>query len=347
VTRTVLPRLLCALVFGVALVAQARAEGTVAAPPEHRRGTEQTFLTFPEWFLVHSPAEYAVYVRDHDPDTFPFWGHIGQFWTSYGIVTRASNDGYPFNFGYHVMIVVIGVSTTVEYALRSVYETLIGRLTALTRTHGMTDEERLAADVAQDYFDFIRIQPWYEYDFLGKLKRLWRETSWFGNDLVRKWERRYALTTEWGSKAIYGWLIKKATKASYDAPLLVTAVLVDRLPEIPQQDVPDLKVLQRYPDGSALVLVPRYEAFKTYASVLAKNGAQFREIAGNRTVILVSALVPVEWQPQKDDRVLFTQPVLTRPAEKRVALVVPVASLADTLERFRTSNVNLEHVYDY
>ena len=338
---------LYALLLCAALLTPAGAEDPIAAPPEHRRGTEQTFLTFPEWFLVHSPAEYAVYVRDHDPDTFPFWGHLGEFWSSYAIVYRASNDGYPFNFGYHVMIVVIGVSTTVEYALRSAYETLVGRLAALTRTHGMTAEERWSAEVAQDYVDFIRVQPWYEYDFLGKLQRLWAGTGAWGPDLLRKWERKYALTTEWGAKAIYGWLIKKATKASYDDPLPVTAVLVDRLPEIPPQEVAELKVLRRYPDGSALLTVPRYEAFKVYATALAKHGAQFREIAGNRSVILVSALVPAHWQPEKDDRVLFTQPVLTRPAEKRVALVVPVASLASVINRLNAPELRLEHVYDY
>ena len=79
-----------ALLCLVLLAGIVHAESPIAAPPEHRRGTEQTFLTFPEWFLVHSPAEYAVYVKENPPDTFPFWGHIGQFWKSYAAVTRAT-----------------------------------------------------------------------------------------------------------------------------------------------------------------------------------------------------------------------------------------------------------------
>lgn len=346
-TASGIRRFFCAFVVCAALVAASAAKEPVATPPEHRRGTEQTFLTFPEWFLVYSPAEYAVYVRAHDPDDFPFWGHVGQFWKSYAAVTRASIHTYPFNFGYHVMIVVIGVSTTVEYALRSVYETLIGRLSALTRRGGMTAEDRFAAEVAQDYVDFIRVRPWYEYDFAGKLAQLWRETKLWGQDPLRKWERKYALTTEYGAKAAYGWLIKKATRASYEEPLSVTAVLVDRLPDLPQPKVPELKVLERYPDGATLLLVPRYEAFKTYAVALAQGGAQFREIAGNRTVILVSALVPATWRPETGDRVLFTQPILTRPEEKRVALIVPVSALAPLVARMSTSGVTLEHIYDY
>jgi hypothetical protein len=346
VRRSPIGSVVSAIALCAALVASAGAQDTVATPAEHRRGIEQTFLTFPEWFLVYSPAEYALYVRGHDPDDFPFLGHVAQFWKSYRVVARASHT-YPFNFGYHVMITVIGVSTTIEYALRSAYETLFGRLSALARRNGMTAEDRFAARVAQQYVDFIRVRPWYDFDFVGSLAGLWRETGLWGPDLLRKWERKYALTTEYGAKAAYAWLIRKATSASYDAPSPMTAALVDRLPELTPRDLPQLEVLQRYADGSQLLLLPRYDAFAVYASALARGGATFREIAGNHGIILVTALVPAGWRPENAEDVLFEQPILTRPAEKRVALVVPIASLAATLARLSVSGVQVEHVYDY
>src|SRR5689334_1861545 len=117
---------------GLAILALAMASVLAAdpvAPQEHRRGPEQTYLTFPEWFLVFSPAEFAAFTKDHSPSEFPFLGHIGQLWESYAAVTRATmDDRFAFNGGYHVMIMVIGVSTTVEYAIRSAYETIVGRL---------------------------------------------------------------------------------------------------------------------------------------------------------------------------------------------------------------------------
>ena len=67
------------------------------------------------------------------------------------------------------MIMVIGTSTTVEYALRSAYETLVGPRHRAHAAHGMTEEDKFGARVAQDYVDFIRVRPWYEYDFKGKL----------------------------------------------------------------------------------------------------------------------------------------------------------------------------------
>lgn len=319
-------------------------------PAEHRRGEEQTFLTYPEWFLVHSPAEYAAYVAGHTPTDFPFWGHIHQLWRSYGAVTAATRDD-PFNFGYHVMICVIATSTTVEYAIRSAYETVIGRLTELTATHGLTPEDRYGARVAQDYVDFIRVLPWYEFDFVAKLRGLWHETSLLGPDMLRKWERKYALTTEYGIKAAYGWVIKKATKASYEEPSPVTAVIVDRLPAGIEQQLPDVKVLLEMPGGPALLTVPRYDAFTKHALALAKGGASFREIAGNGATarILLTVLAPAAYAPAlTGSSVLFEDPILTRPGRKRIALVVPVGALAAALNTLAaTPAIEIEHVYDY
>jgi hypothetical protein len=321
------------------------AGGAVAqiTPPEHRRGPEQTFLTYPEWFLVHSPAEYAEYVRDHTPTQFPFIGHTRQFWQGYGAVTRATRD-YPFNFGYHAMVMVIGTSTSVEYVIRAAYEAMIGRLSELAAPRRLSEEDRYAAKVAQDYVDFIRDTPWYEYDFAKKLAGLWKETSLFGPDFVRKWERKYALTTEYLIKGGYAWLIKKATKAAYEEPLPVTAVVIDRLPAGFEKDFPKTQVVRS--GDPTLVLVPRYDRFMYYAAGLAAKGANFREIAGNgpNALILVSALVPAAWQA---DGVLFEQPVLTRPQTKRVVLAVPVGSLAPLLNRLAADGARLEHVYDY
>jgi len=332
------------LVFLIALLQAGMCFGQT--PPEHRRGAEQTFLTYPEWFLVHSPAEYAEYVRERTPTRFPFYGHVCQFWEGYHAAYEATRKDYPFNFGYHVMIMVIGTSTTAEYALRLAYETLIGRLSDLAVKGDLSEEDRYSAAVAQDYVDFIRVEPWYEYNFAAKLRGLWRETPLWGPHLLRKWERKYALSTEYIIKGVYGFLIKKATKASYDAPLPVTAVIIDRLPGGIEKELPELRVLQPLEGEAKLVVVPRYDAFMRYAAGLAARGANFQEIAGNRSVILVSALVPMNWN-EFDGKVLFVQPILTRPQTKRVALVVPVSALAPALNKLAAAGARLEHVYDY
>lgn len=311
-------KLLIPLLF-VAMTAQA------TTPPEHVRPPDQTFLTYPEWFLVFSPAEYAAFVRSEPPSRFPFLGHIKQFWQGYHAVWKATRGKYEFNAGYHLMIVVIGTSTTAEYIVRAVYEMLIGRLAELTRRHGMTEEERFGARAAQEYVDFIRVRPWYEFDFASRLGQLWTTTSFWGRDPIRKFERKYALTSEYGVKAVYGWMISKATKGIYEDPLPVTAVQLR--------------------DGRLLTL-PRYEAFMQSATALARSGAVFEEIAGNRGPVLVSVLTrdPAAEVPY---HVLLRQPILTQPGTQRLLIEVPVASLAEALVRFDQKPWRLEHVYDF
>ena len=336
------------LTFCLALPQPALAENLIT-PKEHQRGVEQTYLTFPEWFLVFSPAEYAAYVKDKDPSGFPFLRHVGQFWGSYGAVYKATKEKYPMNWGYHIMIMVIGTSTTLEYGLKSAYENTIGRVSGLTRTHGMTEEDVLAANVAQDYVDFINVTPWYEYNFSGKLKEVWTKTHFRGNDAIRKWERKYALTTEYGIKAGYGWIIKKLTKMSYETPSLVTAVVVDTLPQ-DTQTLPELKILKTLPNGGALVTVPRYAAFTHYASELAKQGIHFREIAGNTVdkPILVSIIVPSDWQATSEKSpLLFEQQIITQTNKKRIVLEATVGTLHEVLLHFSEAPFHVEHVFDY
>jgi hypothetical protein len=56
----------------------------VCAHAQVRRPPRSGRLHLPGWFLVHSPAEYAEYVRDHTLTQFPFIGHTCQFWQGYG-----------------------------------------------------------------------------------------------------------------------------------------------------------------------------------------------------------------------------------------------------------------------
>lgn len=337
---------LCALLAGSCLSAVLAAPGKPIAGPEHVRGVEQTLLTYPEWFLVFSPDEYAEFIATNEPSRFPYYGHIGQFWQGYkAVFDEIQRRGLDLNPGYQLMIIVIGTSTTIEYAIKSAYELLIGRLAASTADKP-TQEDVYAAAVAQDYVKFIRVRPWYEYDFDNALKSLWRDVPATGPDMLRKWERRFALTTEYAVKMGYARLIKMGTKSIYDAPLMVTAVVAKPAPRAAAA-LPDLKSLSQLPDGAALVTVPRYEAFTVYAQALADQGADFAEIAGNDSFILVSVLAPVPWKPDASLSQLLRQPILTRPGVQRVLLAVPVTALARSLRQWKAERLQVEHVFDY
>ena len=310
-----------------ALALAAATGGGTVAPPEHRRGPEQTFLTVPEWFLVFSPEEYARFLRDNPPSRFPFFGEIGQFWQSYRAVTEAT-AAYPFNAGYHVMVSVIGLSTTLEYGLKGLYERLIGHFTELTSGGADTAEDRIASDTAQAYVDFIKHSPWYEFDFGEPLAQLWTKAGAVGSDPWRKWERKYELTSEYAVKSGYAWLIGKATRASYERPSLETHVVING-------------------DGrTRSMMLPRYQAFTDRARALALEDADFVEIAGNRGDILVSLVVPRGASSAPEARVLYRQPILTRPNSERQALVLKINDLG-TFLRSTPPQATVEHVYDF
>jgi hypothetical protein len=320
----------------------------VATAPEDRRTPDQTYLTFPEWYLVHSPAEYARFLSRGDaPSSFPLFAHIGQFWQGYGAVNHEVAR-YPFNGGYHLMVLVIGTSTTVEYGLKGLYEHTIGRLAeATTSGDAPIPEERLHASYAQAYVDFIRVEPWYEFDFLAPLGELWSTLPLSGPNLVRRWERRFALTTELLVKEGYARIIKLGTQSVYDAPKPVTAVVLSRAPDPDAATYPEFKA--RAASGAEVVAtVPRYEAFTAYSRWLANQGIDFLEIAGNDGDVLVSVIAPAGWSTSAPSRLLFEQPIITRPGQRRVVLAIPVNQLASMLRSLgEKRGVVVEHIYDF
>ena len=299
------------------------------APKEHVRPMDQTFLTYPEWFLVFSPAELADFLKAGSPTDFPFLGHIIQFWQGYASVSKIIAQRYPFNFGYHVMIMVIGTSTTFEYAVKGLYENSVGRLTGLFG-HA-TEEDAFYADYQANYVRFIRDKPWYLFDFGAELKRLYSEVSFIGGNPIRKIERRLFLTNELVAKYLYGKLIGVATQSAYETPLEQTAVW-----------------LKKGSGEGELVMLPRYEAFMKAAVPLAREGAEFHEVAGNPGPIVVSVVGP------KADRaklaeydLVLTQPIPTQSPLERFVVALPMKDLGPFLSRFGDGKFYVEHVYDY
>ncbi|MBS1914053.1 MAG: hypothetical protein JST22_18850 [Bacteroidetes bacterium] len=316
------------------------------APAEYRRPEDNTYLTIPEWYLVWSSDEYAAFIADRPPSRFPYFAHLGQFWSGYRIVYDSISGRYPFNAGYHLMIAVIGASTSAEYGIKACYEKLVGRVTEAAGFGARTAEDSLAETTMQSYVKFIRVEPWYRFDFLAPLKGLWTRTGFIGGDPLRKWERKYFLTSEYAAKAAYGWLLKQAAGAVYEEEKEVTAVVLDRLPAISTDSMPEFHPLRSQAGGEVLCTLPRYQAFTDYARMLARSGVNILEIAGNTGDILLSAIVP-EGYDDSGLRILMRQPLATKPGLQRIVMAMPVRELAGTIRRVDHPPLVIEHVYDY
>jgi hypothetical protein len=172
-----------------------------------------------------------------------------------------------------------------------------------------------------------------------------------GPNVVRRVERRLALTLEYGLKGGYGWVIRTGTESVYepDAPeILARAEGVS--PDLAQRES-GLRIVQAGENGTALVALPRFEAFNQLVPRLLEQGVRFSEIAGNDE-ILVTVLAPSGWRYERPEgQVLFSLPVPSQPSRARFALKVPVASLQMVVEEVAratpSGSVVLEHMYDY
>lgn len=313
-------------------------------PKQDTRPPDQTFLTYPEWFLVFSPVEQAYYFQSHTSTTFPYLKHVDQMWKSYDIMYHQVKGNFPFNSGYHVMIMVIAGSTTVEYSIKSFYETIIGRVTDTPPGQPMTDEDKFNAAYEQSYVDFIKDLPWYEYDFNHQLKTLWTGIPLWGVHPLRKLERRYYLTTELMVKSGYGWLIGLGTKSAYGTAALTTAT-VFYAPPAPADN--DIEGISHLPNGMAIAALPRYANFTPAVEKLALKNIDIREIAGNTGAIMLTVLTKDPLHTDDDTKILFTQPIITQPGLKRIALVTTVGHLTRTVKLLMADKVTIEHIYDY
>lgn len=311
------------------------------------------FLTHPEWDLVYSSEAYARWLEaGKRPSQFPFIGSVGTFWRSYHDTWKAAKPRYEIATGTHVMLCVIGVSTAVEYGLKGVYEGTLGRLFEPYAPKGGTEEDKYAAKVARDYATLITTRGWYEFSFTGALRGLW-ELPAGGPGLLRKWERRFALTGEYLIKAVYATVIGAGTSAGYTPDVLTRYAVVagwsDSLSSAPDPATARFKTVAALDRGYALISVNRYDPYREALLSLSDqaNRVRIAEIDG-ADVVTVSGTAPKTWQlaPRTSAVVAYGMP--DDSTRTRMLLKVHVRDLLDVLHRIRVENLfRVEHVYDY
>ena len=317
---------------------------------ERSQGAE--YLTHPEWDLVYGSEAYERWLTEgRTPSAFPYIRSVGTFWRSYMGTWHASRDVYPADIGTHVMLGVIGISTAVEYGLKNVYEGTIGWLSERARPADGTAEERYAASVAREYDELIKQRGWYEFDFVHALSGLWTTVPANGPGLVRKWERRFALSAEYGIKAVYAWLIKLGTQSTYAPDALDRGIVVAGWSDSGMANSVSpsgpIRVAAWLDRGYALLSVPRYAPFRDELLTLADHTHDVRiaEVAGC-DVVTLTGTAPATWRPPARSKVIVAYEVPTEPSRVRVVLGVRARDLLDVLAllkrdgTFRTDHIS-------
>ena len=314
--------------------------------PGYFKPEESTYLTYPEWYLVFNPQEYARFLKENNPSAFPYFGSIKQFWQGYANVYAITIAHYPFNFGNHLMLGVIGTSYTVEYLIKGLYENSIGRLFELLSRGQRTDEEDFAAEVAKQYGDFVPTDPWFQFPFGKKFQELWTGVHFLGPNFIRKFERRIIISAELGIKYIYAGLIGLGSHAVFGiADTEVFCAVKGSSDSLFHR--PPFRILAKLDSNIYLIAVPHYQGFTDQIPFLANSGIQFIDLAGNDE-ILMTVIGPRNGNPDfPGGKVLFELPVLTDSNMRRIAVQVDVRKLSEALVGLSKDSLVLEHLFDY
>lgn len=311
----------------------------------YRRKLDNTFFTFPEWYIVYSFEDFGRFLDRGSESGFNYLGHILGFWRSFCTINRAV-PATESRTEVKTMIYIIGVSYTIEYAIKGAYENTIGRVFEWIRGEKRTPQDDYARAVLQDYAAFLYTVPWYKYPFREKLDGF-MAISTPTPSTARTIERGFALGSEYLVKIGYAWLIQKGLDVSSDAEprdiMLVTATLP---PEVLAAE-PRIKQVRALSPQWQLVQIPRYKDFTEIVQGLLDRGISLAEIAGNRE-IMVTAIAPKDTRLDVKDAVqLFSLDLDARPGFRRAGLKVRIDRLVDINRELKARGARIEHFYDY
>lgn len=312
----------------------------------YRRKLDNTYFTFPEWYIVYSFEDFGRYLDRGSESGFAYGAHIAGFWRSFCTINRAVPPATESRFETKLMIYVIGISYSVEYALKGLYENTIGRVTEWVRGETRTPQDEYARAVTQDYAAFLYTVPWYKYPFGEKLRGLFAIKAPTPS-YVRTFERDFALGADYFIKIGYAWLIQKGLDATSDAEARDLFFVVATLPPDVLAKEPRIKPVRALNADWQLVEAPRYKAFGEILQGLLDRGISVAEIAGNRE-IFITVVAPKDAKLAVPDTTeLFSLDLDARSGFRRAGLRAKVGSLVAISRDLKAAGATIEHYYDY
>lgn len=312
---------------------------------EYFRAEEQTILTVPEWYLVYNPKEYADYLESgKNPSDFPFYKSIDEYWKLYDRSISLTSKAYPKNSEYKTMLQVIGVSMTMEYGTKIIYENTIGRFFALFSEEKISKEEEIIIEAQRAYSDFIYQTAWYEFKFLPWIKKVWIASEKSDASKVRKWERTLIFTFEFSFKAFYSQLIQWAANSAYETPANFIYLIVSNVDSVRENK--NLKIIKR--DGDKMIIaITRWKTFTTEIIKLSNQKVKIHEVSGNNEIAISTIMSKNQEMNSKNTKPLYESRIITDTSLKRNIYFLPVDKLLPFIKEAISKKVIIEHVYDY
>ncbi|HLP53311.1 MAG TPA: FAD-dependent oxidoreductase [Chitinophagales bacterium] len=309
------------------------------------RPEEQTLLTVPEWYLVFNPKEYADYLESgKNPSAFPFYASVNEYWKLYDRSLKLTSKAYPENKEYKTMLKIIGVSVTVEYCIKSLYENTVGRFFNLFATKNISSQEKIIIQAQRAYSDVIYHQPWYEFKFLPWVKKVWAVSDTSGGGFLRKWERTLFFTLEFSFKAFYSRVIEWGAKHSYEPPVTDIYVLASLQDSVAQ--TAHLKIVKQQGDRKILA-IGRWDVFNETIPQLADKQIAIEEIGGNHTITVSVIVNQGQAIVFPGTELLYTSAIVTNSSIQRQLYLLPVSQLLPFIHHCKDTKTTVEHIYDY
>jgi hypothetical protein len=327
-----------------------------ALPGEgYARQQGDSFLTFPEWYIVHAYNDLAGVTARASESDFDYLASIRGFWSSLCGATRQASTSGPATADQKATNYIIGFSFTLEMALQGAYERSLGALSEWTTAGHKTAEDEFNVALLREYGAFLYQTPWYQFPFGAKLKQFWRETPFVPS--VRAVERRGSLSLQYAGRAGYAALMRVI--AGYDPADLTIRSVVGGLSPAELQGIGGVKVIREVSaangERGVLVETARYAAFDAFVRELThRPDAALLEIAGNHR-ILITVILPAEASDPSDRGDLavsggvpiFSLGIQSSPGLRRVGVDTPVRALVKDVGQIEAAGYKFEHAYDY
>jgi hypothetical protein len=322
----------------------------VALPAINEQGyprkQNNTFFTFPEWYIVYSFEDFGRFLDRFSESHFNYLGHIFGFWRSFCTINQAVPPSGESLADVKTMIYVIGISYSTEYAIKGFYENTIGRVFEWIRGEERTPQDIFARAMLQDYASFLYTIPWYKYPFREKLDGLMAISAPTPSPL-RTWERDFALGTEYYLKVGYAALIQKALDAGGDDEPRDIMFAVATLPPSVLAKEPRLKPIRALTPQWQLVQAPRYKDLTEILQSLLDQGFGLAEIAGNHDILITVIAPDAAKLDVKDTTELFSLELDAKPGFRRAGLKARIDRLVNINRDLKAKGVSIEHFYDY
>ena len=230
-----------------------------------------SFLTFPEWYIVHAYNDLAGVTARSSESAFDYLASIRGFWTSLCGATRQASESGPASADQKMTNYIIGFSFTAEMGLMGTYERTIGALTAWTAGGRKTAEDEFNLTLLKEYGAFLYQTPWFRFAFGAKLRQFWRETPFVPS--IRAVERRGSLSLQYAARYAYAALMRFV--AGYDPADLTIRSVVGGLAAAELKTMPGVKVLREVGGANGvngvLVETARYADFDAFVRELGRH----------------------------------------------------------------------------